>query len=335
MKKSTRFLAVASTAAMALSLVACGDQAASDASGNSGEATGNAKYTVGICQLLQHPALDQATKGFQDALVNTLGEGNVTFDMQNANNDIPTCSTIINSLVSGNVDLILANATPCLQAADAGAGTIPVIGTSITDYATALAIDDWTGATGKNISGTSDLAPLDEQANLLKEIFPDAENVGILYCSGEPNSVYQVEVIEGYLTELGYTCTRYSFTDSNDLSAVVQTACSGSDVLYTPTDNTIASNMELIANIVLPAKMPVITGEKFPCASFGVATLSIDYYKMGYQAGIMAYDVLANGADISTMEIQTIGNAEKLYNAENCELLGIAPPEGYRALVAE
>ena len=142
-----------------------------------------------------------------------LGEGNVEFTEQNANGDSPTCPTIINGFVSSNVDLILANATAPLQAAAAGTDTIPVIGTSVTDYATALAIDDWTGTTGRNITGTSDLAPLDQQAEMIQELFPDAGTVGLLYCSAEPNSVYQVDTIEGYLTEMGYTCERFSFTD--------------------------------------------------------------------------------------------------------------------------
>ena len=330
MKNSTRILATASAAAMMLSLAACGNSNTQAPSSNGdGEGEGAQTYTIGICQLVQHPALDNATQGFKDALVETLGEANVEFDEQNANGDGPTCSTIINSLVSSNVDLILANATAPLQAAAAGTDTIPVIGTSITDYATALAIDDWAGTTGRNISGTSDLAPLNEQAAMIQELFPDAETVGLLYCSGEPNSIYQIDVVEGYLTEMGYTCERFSFTDSNDVAQVTQTACAASDVIYIPTDNTAASNTELIANVVLPAGVPVVAGEQGICQGCGVATLSIDYYDIGYQAGMMAYDILANGADISTMEIQYAPNVTKMYNASVCEQLGLTMPEDY------
>lgn len=239
-----------------------------------------------------------------------------------ANSGSPTCSTIINGFVSSNVDLILANATAPLQAAAAGTDSIPVIDTSVTDYATALDIDQWTGSTGRNISGTCDLAPLDQQAAMIQELFPDAKTVGMLYCSGEPNSVYQIEQMEGYLTQMGYTCERFSFTDSNDVASVTQTACASSNVIYVPTDNTAASNTELIANVVLPAQIPVIAGEQGICSGCGVATLSIDYYDIGYQAGEMAYDVLVNGADISTIDVQSAATAllfpyKKTYQKED------------------
>lgn len=334
MKKTTRILAAASAAAMLLPLAACGN-GNTDTPSSSGEGGGNAQYTVGICQLVQHDALDNATQGFQDALEETLGEGNVTFDYQNANNDPNTCNTIINGFVSDGVDLILANATAPLQSAAAATDSIPIIGTSVTDYATALDIDDWTGTTGRNISGTSDLAPLDQQAAMIQELFPEATTIGLLYCSGEPNSVYQIDMMEGYLTDMGYTCERYSFTDSNDVAAVTQSACDSSDVIYIPTDNTAASNTELIANVVLAAKVPVIAGEQGICQGCGVATLSIDYYELGYQAGMMAYDILANGADITTMEIETAPNVSKLYNPSVCEELGITVPDDYSPLATE
>ena len=252
-----------------------------------------------------------------------------------ANSDSPTRSTIINGFVSSNVDLILANATAPLQAAAAGTDSIPVIGTSVTDYATALDIDQWTGSTGRNISGTCDLAPLDQQAAMIQELFPDAKTVGMLYCSGEPNSVYQIEQMEGYLTEMGYTCERFSFTDSNDVASVTQTACASSNVIYVPTDNTAASNTELIANVVLPAQIPVIAGEQGICSGCGVATLSIDYYDIGYQAGEMAYDVLVNGADISTMDVQSATTAVKMYNESVCQQLGLTMPEDYSPIAAD
>ncbi len=334
MKTSTRVLATASAAAMMLSLAACGNNNNTDPS-NAGSDGDAQHYTVGICQYVQHAALDQATEGFKAALTDMLGEGNVEFTEQNANGDSPTCATIINGFVSSNVDLILANATAPLQAAAAGTNTIPVIGTSVTDYATALAIDDWTGTTGRNITGTSDLAPLDQQAEMIQELFPDAGTIGLLYCSAEPNSVYQVDTIEGYLTEMGYACERFSFTDSNDVAAVTQSACDASDVIYIPTDNTAASNTELISNVVLPAKVPVIAGEQGICNGCGVATLSIDYYDLGYQAGTMAYDILANGTDIATMEVEYAPNVSKLYNVSVCEQLGITVPDDYTALETE
>ena len=288
-------------------------------------------YRVGICQLVQHVALDAATQGFQDALTEKLGD-KVTFDVQNASGDSNTCSTIVNNFISGGVNLIMANATPALQAAVAATGDIPILGTSVTDYATALDIDDWNGATGMNVSGTSDLASLEQQANMLHELFPDAKKVGLLYCSAEPNSKYQVDVITGYLTALGYECVEYTFADSNDVASVTQNACDGSDVLYIPTDNTAASCTEAIRNVLEPAMKPAIVGEEGICAGCGVATLSISYYDLGYATGEMAYEVLVNGADVATMAVRFAPNVTKEYNAEMCALLGVQIPDDYVAI---
>ena len=230
------------------------------------------------------------------------------------------------------MDLILANATYPLQAAASATADIPILGTSVTDYATALSIDDWTGTVGGNISGTSDLAPLDQQAAMLNELFPDAANVGLLYCSGEPNSVYQVETIQGYLEDMGYTCEQYAFTDVNDLSSVAQTACDNSDVIYIPTDNTAAANTESIANVVIPAGVPVVAGESGICSGCGVATLSISYYDIGYKTGEMAAQILTGEADISTMPVEYAPNVTKMYNAANCEALGLTMPEDYEPI---
>ncbi|MCH5275939.1 MAG: ABC transporter substrate-binding protein [Lachnospiraceae bacterium] len=288
-------------------------------------------YTVGICQLVQHDALDAATQGFQDALTEKLGD-QVTFDYQNASGDSATCATIANQFVASDVDLILANATAPLQASAAATNKIPILGTSITDYATALEIDNWTGVTGTNISGTSDLAPLEDQAAMLHELFPDAVNVGLIYCSAEPNSQYQVNVVKTALEAYGYTCTYYSFADSNDIATVVTNAAAASDVLYVPTDNTAASSTEVINNICRPAGVPIIAGEEGICAGCGVATLSISYYDIGYATGLMAYEILVNGADVSTMPIEFAPQVTKKYNAELCEALGITVPDGYVAI---
>ena len=288
-------------------------------------------YNVGICQLVQHPALDAATQGFMDTLTAKLGD-KVTFDLQNASGDSATCITIVNGFISADVDLIMANATAALQAAQAGTEEIPILGTSITDYASALDIDGWTGVTGTNISGTSDLAPLAEQAAMLKELFPEAKDVGLLYCSAEANSVYQVEVITKELTALGYNCTNYAFADSNDVASVAMNACAASDVLYIPTDNTAASCTEAIRNVVEPEGVPVIAGEEGICSGCGVATLSISYYDLGCSTGEMAYEILVNGADVSTMEIQFAPNVTKKYNTELCQLLNVTIPEDYVAI---
>ena len=290
-----------------------------------------ATYKVGICQLIQHEALDAATQGFQDALTEKLGD-RVEFDVQNASGESVNCSTIINGFVSDQVDLILANATGALQAAVAGTSDIPILGTAVTDYATALDIDDWTGTVGGNVSGTSDCAPLDQQAAMLNELFPDAKNVGLLYCSAEPNSKYQATTVKGSLEELGYTCKEYTFADSNDIASVTTTAAGENDVLYVPTDNTAASNAEIINNICLPAKVPVIAGEEGICSGCGVATLSIDYYDIGYKAGEMGAEILMDGKDVKEMPIEFAPEVTKKYNKANCEALGITVPDDYVAI---
>ena len=310
-----KIIALTLAVLMLVSLAACGG-------------SGSGKYTVGICQLVQHPALDAATQGFQDALTKALGEDKVTFDVQNASGEPTNCTTIVNKFVSSKVDLIMANATTALQAAVEATKDIPVLGTSVTDYAYALEIEGWTGTVGSNVSGTSDLAPLDGQAAMVKELFPDAKTVGILYCSSEANSQYQVDVITGYLTEMGFTVTPYSFTDTNDVASVAQAACA-SDVIYIPTDNTAASNTEAIANVVLPAKVPVVAGEAGICGGCGVATLSISYYDLGYATGEMAAKILKGEAKISEMPVQYAPEFTKQYNVANCEALGITVPADY------
>lgn len=329
-----KLAAFALSGVMAVGLTACGGNGEpneSPAGGSGGEA-----YLVGICQLAPHDALDAATRGFKAALVEAFGEDGVKFDEQNAGGEYNNCATIVDGFVSENVDLMLANATYSLQAAQSATADIPILGTAITNYGIALGLDSTEDKVlGGNISGTSDLAPLDQQAAMLQELFPDAENVGLLYCSAEPNSVFQVETIQGYLEEMGYTCTEYAFSDSNDLSAVVTTACAESDVLYIPTDNTAATNAELIGNIAVPAGVPIIAGEEGICSGCGVATLTISYYDLGCQTAEMAYEILVNGADPATMEIAYAPNFTPKYNAANCEALGLTPPEGYEAIAAE
>ena len=337
MKK--KLLAALLAGVMAVGLTACGGNTSTDAPAADGEANGDSaagSYTVGVCQLVQHAALDAATQGFQDKLTELIEAdgGTVTFDVKNASGESANCASIINGFVSSGVDLILANATASLQAAQAGTTDIPILGTAVTDYGTALGIDDWTGTTGTNISGTADLAPLDQQAAMLNELFPDAKTVGLLYCSAEPNSKYQIDTIKPMLEEKGYTCEEFAFADSNDVASVTTSACAASDVIYIPTDNTAASCTEAIRNVVVPAKTPVVAGEQGICSGCGVATLSIDYHQLGEVTGEMAYDILVKGADPATMEIKYAPDTTKMYNADICQELGITPPDGYTAIEA-
>ena len=292
------------------------------------ENNANKKYTVGVCQLTQHPSLDQATHGFIDALKAELGEENVEIDVQNASGDTNVCSTIIGSFVGKNVDLIMANATPALQAAYNATATIPILGTSITEYGVALDTTLVDGVVGGNVSGTSDLAPLDQQAAMILEFMPEVKTVGILYCSAEANSKYQVDEVSKYLASKNVTVKRYAFSDSNDIATVVTAACAECEAIYIPTDNTAASCAETIGNIVREKNVPVFAGEENTARSCGVASLTISYYDLGYTTGKMAAKILKGEAEISTMKIE-YAPATKKYNKEMCNLLGLVVPEGY------
>ena len=293
-------------------------------------------YTVGICQLVQHAALDAATQGFMDALTEKLGD-NVKFDLQNAQGETTMCSTIVTGFVANEYDLIMANATPALLAAVAATDTIPILGTSVTDYGTALAIDDMdaTKGTGINVSGTSDGVPAQQYADTVLELVPDAKNVAVLYCSAEPNSVLQADQFVACMDEKGVKTTVYTFTDSNDIQAVVTTAVEGADAMYIPTDNTAASNMTIISNVCGGVNLPVICGEEGMCGAGGLATVSISYYDIGHVCGEMAYDILVNGADVSTMPIGYAASPAKKYNPDYAAVIGFEMPEGYEAIETE
>ena len=290
-----------------------------------------AVYRIGICQLEQHAALQEATKGFTDAVTEKLG-GQAVLNVQKAAGDSATCIAIINAFLAEDVDLILANSTQALQAASAATADTPVLGVSVTDYPAALDMDSWDGKTYINVSGTSDLAPLDGQAELIKTLFPDAAKVGLLYCSSEVNSQYQVRTIRGHLEEMGYTCTEFAFTDTNDVFMVTQNACQYSDVIFVPTDNTIASCMELIHNVIEIEQVPVVGGDEGICAGCGVATICIDYYDLGYTTGLMACDILQGQADIAQLPIAYSPTFTQVVNTEMCEYLGIAVPEGFQPI---
>ncbi len=341
MRKITRrsFLSAAAVCGAASALTACGGSyssaAASSTASSAASAAGSAaadgqSYTVGICQLVEHAALDAATQGFEDALTEAFGD-NVKFDFQNAQNDSATCATIANGFVSAGVDLIMANATPALQAAQAATNSIPILGTSVTEYGVALGLTDFDGTVGGNVSGTSDLAPLDQQAEMITEWLPDVQKVGLLYCSAEANSQYQVDEVQKYLEAAGVTATQYAFSDSNDLASVCQKAADENDAVYVPTDNTVAANTGIVDGICRPAKKPVFAGEEGICAGCGVAPLSISYYDLGHTTGEMAAKILTGEADISTMPIEYTSVTKK-YNKTICDDLGVTVPEGYEAI---
>ena len=332
--KTKRITSLILALALALSLcrTGCGSQGGDtqEPAGDNNTAGDDAKYTVGICQLVQHEALDAATQGFIDALNEAL-PGQVKIVEKNASGDSINCSTIVNGFVSDGVDLIMANATPALTAAASATSDIPILGTSITAYGVALDLDDFDGTVGGNISGTSDLADLEKQADMITEWFPEAQKVALLFCSAEPNSRYQIEEIAKRLAAKGIETQEFAFTDTNDVASVTQAAADYADVVYVPTDNTAASNAEAIANILVPAGVPAITGEEGICKGCGVATLSISYYDLGVTTGKMAARILTGEANISAMPIE-FTEATPKYNAAMCETLGITPLEGYAAI---
>ena len=317
MKKMKKILSSILVASMAMSLTACGSS------------SDEGVYHIGICQQLEHEALDAATKGFQDALIEKLGKDKVQFDLQNAQGEATNCASIATSFVADDVDLIMANATSALQAC--ATSEIPIVATSVTDYATALNISDWNGSTGTNITGTSDLAPLDQQVDMLAELVPDVKQVGILYCSAEANSVYQATEVGKYLDKKGIAWKEYTAADSNEIQSVVTNAIADCDCIYVPTDNTMAANTEIIKNVTVPAGIPVIAGEEGICAG-GLATLSISYYDLGYKTGEMAYEILVNNADPSTMDIEYASATDKKYNPTIAGELNITVPDDYIAI---
>lgn len=327
--KLTKIIALILAVMTVMALAACGGE--SKPAENNSNGNTDKTYKVGVCQLVQHPALDAATEGFKAALKDKLGD-KVEVDVQNAAGESATCATIVNQFVANGDDLIMANATPALQSAVSATDTIPIVATSITDYATALGIENWTGKTGTNVTGTSDLAPLDEQAKMFSELLPDAKTIGIIYCSSEANSKYQSDVVEEELGKLGFTVKVYTFADSNDIASVVTNVCSECDAIYVPTDNKLAEAAEIVDGVTGPAKIPVIAGEAGICKGCGIATLSIDYYSIGYAAGEQAYDILVNGTNPGDIEIGFAKDLTKQYSAERCAALNITVPEGYEVL---
>lgn len=288
-------------------------------------------YKIGICQLEQHAALKDATQGFTDAITQQLGT-QVELNVKNAFGDSANCISIVNALLADDVDLILANSTQALQAASSATSTTPILGVAVADYPAALDMDIWEGVTGINVSGTSDLAPLDAQAELIRTMFPGAKQIGLLYCASEVNSQYQVQTIREQLEPMGYTCADYAFTDTNDLFSVAQSACQNSDVLFVPTDNTIAICTELLRNVIEMERVPMIGGDEGICAGCGVATICINYYDLGYATGLMASDILQGKADITHLPIAYAPTFTQVVNTEMCEYLGIAIPEGYQPI---
>ena len=328
-----KMIALICAAVLMLGMTACTTAQNNDP--NNANNQNDGKFVIGICQLVPHPALDKATEGFIAAVEEGLGKDNVTIEFQDAANESSNCTSIINGFVASKVDLIMANATPAVAAAYNATETIPILGTSVTEYGVALGIENFSGTVGANVSGTSDLADLAKQAQMILDWCPNAKNVALLYCSAEANSKYQIEEVEKLLTAKGLTCKQFAFADTSDLMSVTQEAVSFADVIYVPTDNTVANNATAIDSVCRPAGVPIIAGEAGICSGCGIATLSIDYYDLGYATGKMAVRILKDGEDITKMPIEYAPEVSYLYNEEICKELNITPLDGYEKLVTE
>lgn len=282
-------------------------------------------YTVGVCQYDSYPALDDTVKGFQDALTEKLGE-RATVQVETASGSSANCGSILDGFVSGKADLILACGAPALQAAVPYLEAVSVLGAAVADYPSAL------GFSGANITGASDLVSPDEQAAMIPEMFPHAQNVGILYSSQEPDSQYQADRFAESLENMGLSSTSFPFTDSSDLPAAVQNACQESDVIFVPTGACVSVNTGIIRDITVSAGVPVVAGNADICEGCGTVTLAVSYYDLGYQAGEMAAQILIGEADIFSLPVIYATETTKLFNAENCAALGVTIPEGYAPL---
>ena len=329
-----KLLAAGLALTMSLSLTACmGGTSNSASSGSSGvgSSSGSAAassgsdgvYNIGICQQMQHPSLDEATRGFQDALTELLGD-QVHFHLQNAGNEPTNCTSIITKFVTDNVDLIMANATLPAQTAKEATTTIPIVGTSVTDYVSTGIVDS-NEVPGANITGYSDLSDVSNHLALVQELLPDVESVAIVYSSGEENSRIQAETVAAVFQAAGIATEDFTATDSNDISSVVTEACTRADAIYLPTDNLLAGNMELVKNVALNQKVPVVSCFTADENDGALLSISISYYTMGYRAGEMAYEILVNGADPATMPIgvMSVEDMDITINQSVADELGI------------
>lgn len=319
--KCKKFLAAAAACLMVAGLAACGNEPSTPS--NPDEKV----FQIGIVQLAEHPAMDEATRGFKEFLTEKLGD-KVQFSVQNAQGEQTNCTTIVNQFVSSKVDLIMANATNAVKAAREATSDIPIVGTSVTDYvSTGLVASN--EAPGANVTGASDMNPVNVQVQLMKTLCPEVKTVGIVINSGEENSAIQAEEAKTAFEAEGFAVKIYSVADTNEIQTVVTAACNEVDAFYEPTDNLIAANVPTMSNITTAAGKPVICGEGGMCESGFLATYAISYYELGRAAGEQAYNILVNGADPATTPIFffDVSNLSLVINEENAAELGITIPE--------
>ena len=319
--KCKKFLAAAAACLMVAGLAACGNEPSTPS--NPDEKV----FQIGIVQLAEHPALDEATRGFKEFLTEKLGD-KVQFNVQNAQGEQTNCTTIVNQFVSSKVDLIMANATNAVKAAREATSDIPIVGTSVTDYVFSGLVAS-NEAPGANVTGASDMNPVNVQVQLMKTLCPEVKTVGIVINSGEENSAIQAEEAKTAFEAEGFAVKIYSVADTNEIQTVVTAACNEVDAFYEPTDNLIAANVPTMSNITTAAGKPVICGEGGMCESGFLATYAISYYELGRAAGEQAFNILVNGADPATTPIFffDVSQLTLVVNEENAAELDITIPE--------
>lgn len=350
MKKVSKILALLLVVVMAIALVGCATtapassaasassappSAAPSASAAASAAAASGKvFKIGIAQIVEHPALDAARDGFIQALKdNGYVDGqNIKLDIQNAQGDQSNLKTISDRFVSNQDDLILAIATPTAQAMASATTTIPILGTAVTDYVGAKLINS-NDAPGGNISGTTDMNPIKEQIDLLVKLVPKAKNIGLIYTSSEQNSVIQAGLVKDACAKLGLKVVEATVTNSNDVQQVTQSLVGKVDAIYIPTDNTLASAMPIVSQITTQNKIPTICGESNMVNGGGLATIGINYSKLGYQTGLMAIKVLKGEAKPATMPIESQTQFDYTINGDAAKAIGITIPSDLQSSV--
>ena len=319
-------IALSASACSAASTTSAASAAA--AQSQAASAAEQKKFKIGVVQLVEHPALDAAYKGFVDGLAQAgyVDGKNITLDYENAQGEQANCQTIANKLVNDKSDLILAIATPAAQAVANTTKDIPILVTAVTDPADAKLVASNT-APGGNVSGTSDLTPVDQQMKLLKQLIPTAKKVALLYCSSESNSKFQVEIAKKSAAALGIETVEATVSNSNEIQQVVQSLVGKVDAIYTPTDNMIAAGMATVSMVAQPAKLPVIVGESGMVKNGGLATYGINYYNLGLLTAKQAVKILKDGAKPATMPIEYSTNCDLTLNKEIAAKIGVTIPQ--------
>lgn len=317
-------LALLGTSMAGLGLAACSGSDSQSADSAASTDAGDKTYKIGVLQLVEHSALDAANEGF----VAALDESGIAYeiDQQNAQGDQSACQTIAAKLVGDADDLILAIATPAVEACAGATEEIPIIGTAVTDFAASGLVDS-NETPGGNITGSSDLTPVADQIKMLHTILPDAKEVGVLWCTAESNSDLQAQMAADACTELGLNATDYTVSSSNEIQSVVESMAGKVDVIYTPTDNTIASGMSTVTMVADDNGIPVVAGEEGEYNAGALCTYTISYYELGKLAGQMAVRILTEGADPASMPIEYYPSDKLtlLYDEQKAEDLDIDP----------